>query len=201
MGDTQGMNVLVLRSSRFSFYLLLLIALPLMLETPTILELWLKNVPAHAVAFTRLLLCVTLVEAVANPMMIAVSATGKIKYYHIFIGCTLICALPLAWVLLHFTGRPAMAFVAQLAVVVAAQVVRMFFLPSPVRLFNITVLKGGCKAFAQCYDVCRYSVVCGLPAGGQWLLGNCYCSNCYFVPCCACGYVRGLDSGREKIHI
>lgn len=170
MGDTQGMNVLVLRSSRFSFYLLLLIALPLMLETPTILELWLKNVPAHAVAFTRLLLCVTLVEAVANPMMIAVSATGKIKYYHIFIGCTLICALPLAWVLLHFTGRPAMAFVAQLAVVVAAQVVRMFFCR---RLFGFSIsqfLKEVVKPLLKvttCAVIPSY-VVCRLAGSSFW---------------------------------
>ena len=72
VNDLVAMNKLVLRSSRFSFFLLLFIALPLMLEMPTVLELWLVNVPPYTVMFTRLLLCVTLVDAVANPMMIGV---------------------------------------------------------------------------------------------------------------------------------
>lgn len=126
-GDLKSMNKLVLRSSRFSFFLLLIIALPLALEMPAVLNFWLSDVPPYAVAFTRLLLCVTLVDAVANSMMIGVSATGRIKYYHIVIGCTLLCALPLAWVLLKVTGNPVMAFVAQLLVVLVAQVFRMFF--------------------------------------------------------------------------
>lgn len=92
-GDLKSMNKLVLRSSRFSFFLLLIIALPLALEMPAVLNFWLSDVPPYAVAFTRLLLCVTLVDAVANSMMIGVSATGRIKYYHIVIGCTLLCAL------------------------------------------------------------------------------------------------------------
>ena len=126
-GDLKSMNKLVLRSSRFSFFLLLLIALPLALEMPQILSVWLTNVPPYAVVFTRLLLCVTLVEAVANSMMIGVSATGKIRNYHIVIGLTLICALPLAWLLLKVTGNPAMAFVAQLVMVLVAQFLRLFF--------------------------------------------------------------------------
>ena len=126
-GDYAAMNKLVLRSSRFSFFLLLLIALPLALEMPQILSVWLTNVPPYAVVFTRLLLCVTLVEAVANSMMIGVSATGKIRNYHIVIGLTLICALPLAWLLLKVTGNPAMAFVAQLVMVLVAQFLRLFF--------------------------------------------------------------------------
>ena len=126
-GDLAAMNKLVLRSSRFSFFLLLLIALPLALEMPAVLDFWLADVPPYAVAFTRLLLCVTLVDAVANSMMIGVSATGKIKYYHIVIGCTLLSALPLAWVAVNVTGNPVMAFVAQLFAVCLAQVLRMVF--------------------------------------------------------------------------
>ncbi len=136
VGDYMAMNKLVLRSSRFSFYLLLLIALPLALEMPQILSLWLTDVPPHTVVFTRILLCVTLVDAVANSMMIGVAATGKIKKYHIVIGCTLICSLPLAWALLKITGNPAMAFVAQLAMALLAQLFRLFFCRS---LFKFSI--------------------------------------------------------------
>lgn len=163
VGDYSAMNGLVLRSSRFSFYLLLLIALPLALEMPRVLSLWLGNVPPYAVVFTRLLLCVTLVDAVANSMMIGVSATGKIKKYHIVIGCTLLSALPLAWVAVNVTGEPAMAFMAQLFAVSLAQVIRLFFCRKlfgfSIMAFVKTVLLPISKVFV-CAFVPSYIVHC-----------------------------------------
>lgn len=164
-GDYAAMNKLVLRSSRFSFFLLLLIALPLALEMPQILSVWLTNVPPYAVVFTRLLLCVTLIEAVANSMMIGVSATGKIRNYHIVIGLTLICALPLAWLLLKISGNPAMAFVAQLIMMLVAQFLRLFFCR---KLFKFSILSFVKEVFIP---ITKVGVCAVIPS---------YLAHCYF---------------------
>lgn len=157
-GDLESMNKLVLRSSRFSFFLLLFIALPLALEMPAVLGFWLKDVPPYAVIFTRLLLCVTLVDAVANSMMIGVSATGKIKYYHIVIGLTLLSALPIAWVAVNVTGNPAMAFVAQLFAVSLAQLFRMFFCK---KLFGFSL---SAFVFHVLYPILKVAIVATVPS-------------------------------------
>lgn len=156
VNDLAAMNKLVLRSSRFSFFLLLLIALPLMLEMPVVLELWLVNVPPYTVIFTRLLLCVTLVDAVANPMMIGVAATGKIKKYHIVIGLTLISSLPLAYVILNVTGNPSMAFVAQLVMVLIAQVFRLFFCRN---LFQFSIKSFFLEVAVPMFKVALFAIV------------------------------------------
>lgn len=123
--DLKAMNKLILGSSKFSFFLLLFIVVPLGLELDTVLHLWLPSVPEYAVAFTRLLLCVSMVDVVANPMMIGAAATGRIKTYHIVIGSTLLFTLPLSLLLIRLTHMPEIVFVTQLFMIILAQVFRM----------------------------------------------------------------------------
>ena len=124
-GNVDAMNQLILRSSKFSFFLLCFLAIPLGVEMETVLNLWLTDVPEYAVVFTRLLLCVSLVDAIANPMMIGAAATGRIKKYHLIIGITLFSALPLAALVSHITKRPESVFETQLFIVVLTQCIRM----------------------------------------------------------------------------
>ncbi|HRF85241.1 MAG TPA: lipopolysaccharide biosynthesis protein [Alloprevotella sp.] len=124
-GDLKSMNLLILRSSRLSFFLTLLMAVPLGLETETILRLWLTDVPGYAVVFTRLLLCVSVVDAVANPLMVGASATGRIRKYHLVVGGILLCTLPLAYLAVRIGSRVEMVFVVQLCMVLVAQCARM----------------------------------------------------------------------------
>lgn len=134
--DVPTMNSLILRSSKFSFMLMLFVAIPLMLETKTVLNLWLHKVPLHAVNFTRLLLCVSMVDCIANSMMIGAASTGKIKKYHIVIGCTLVMALPLACFFVYSLKRPVeYVFIAQLFVVILAQIIRQYLCRS---LYNFS---------------------------------------------------------------
>lgn len=125
-GNNQEMNRLILHSSKLSFFLLLFIVIPLGLEMDDVLRLWLTRVPPHAAAFTRLLLCVALVDALANPMMVGAAATGRIRLYHIAVGTTLFLALPLAIGLTHWLGAYEWVFVAQLLMALCAQGVRMY---------------------------------------------------------------------------
>ena len=61
-------------------------ALPLILEMPYVLKLWLKNVPEYAVLFTILALIDALIDTISYPLMAAAQATGKIKLYQAVVG-------------------------------------------------------------------------------------------------------------------
>lgn len=136
-GDVNVMNSLVLRSSRISFMLMMFIALPLMLEIEQIMELWLPVVPEYAPLFTRLLICVAMVDAISNPMMIGAAATGNVKKYYLVVGLTLLSALPIS-ILVTWMGAPVeYVFVVQLLVVIVAQVLRMMVCKE---LFGFSVL-------------------------------------------------------------
>lgn len=77
--DLAHMQQLLKVSSKFSFFLLYIISLPLMLEAPLVLKWWLGIVPEHTINFLRLILCSSMLVALSNPLVVSVHATGKIK--------------------------------------------------------------------------------------------------------------------------
>jgi O-antigen/teichoic acid export membrane protein len=85
---------LVLKSSKFSYLLLLFLSMPLLLETDFLMALWLKNVPEYTVFFVRLVLIDALVTAFTYSIGIVNQATGDIKLYQGIIGGFLILNLP-----------------------------------------------------------------------------------------------------------
>lgn len=82
--------------ARYSCYLLLLLAVPLLLEMDSILSVWLKEVPEYTTLFTRIAILETIVSAVGTTMLTGIVATGRIKIYQIvMIGLSalnLVCA-------------------------------------------------------------------------------------------------------------
>jgi len=125
-GDVFQTQQLVLRSSRLSYMMILLFAVPLLLAAPWVLKLWLGIVPDHAVAFMRLMLLVSMVDAIANPMMVAAAATGRIRKYHTCIGTILLLTLPVALVCVKCLSMPVeTVFVVLLVMTILAQCARM----------------------------------------------------------------------------
>lgn len=126
VGNLTKMNSLVLTSSRVSFLLMLFFIVPLLLMTENLLGLWLGEYPLHTVLFVRLLICVSLVEAVANPLMVGASATGNIKRYQLMVGGCMLCTVPVAYIALKMGAAPEFVFWALIATTLLAQCVRMW---------------------------------------------------------------------------
>lgn len=126
VGNLTKMNSLVLTSSRVSFLLMLFFIVPLLLMTENILGLWLGEYPPYTVLFVRLLICVSVVEAVANPLMVGASATGNIKRYQLMVGGCMLCTVPVAYIALKMDAAPEFVFWALIATTLLAQCVRMW---------------------------------------------------------------------------
>ena len=110
-GNMNYMFKLVFASSSLSFFLLLLFALPLMLEAEGILNLWLVEVPEYTVIFFRLIILTTMIDAISNPIITAVEATGIIKVYQIVVGSLLLLILPVSYIVLKLGGAPYSVFI------------------------------------------------------------------------------------------
>lgn len=133
-GNLQQMHMLMFRSSRFSFFLLFFLILPVLLETNFMLTLWLKIVPDNAVAFTQIMLCIMLLNPFASPLTIANQATGKIKIYQVVVGCTLMSILPVSYIVLKL-GTPAYTvFMVHFVIEAIAVFLRMFMMRNLVDL-------------------------------------------------------------------
>ncbi|MBR8724373.1 hypothetical protein IX296_000652 [Bacteroides pyogenes] len=125
-GNFSEMINLVFRSSRFSFYLLMMLSVPVLLRTSDILSIWLVNVPEHTVTFVRIILITTWINSIANPLIISVKATGKIKLYESTVGGLMIAILPISYIFLRFGYSPEIVFVVHLIVECIAMVFRIW---------------------------------------------------------------------------
>jgi len=85
--------------SKYTWFLMYLPALPILLETDFLLNLWLGDVPPYTVIFCQLLIISTLIGGLGNGLGAIVQATGKIKYFQIILSTTSLLNLPIAYVL------------------------------------------------------------------------------------------------------
>lgn len=127
-GDYKRMYTLAYASSKYSFFILWIIALPLMIEAPYVLELWLGRYPDHTVSFLRIILIVSMFDATTTSIITMALAQGDIRNYQIVTGGTLLLGFPLTIVALKLTGIPEAVFWAQLAVFLIAIGVRLVML-------------------------------------------------------------------------
>lgn len=124
-GETGRMHLLMLRSSKFSLFLLFLFALPIMLETEKILYLWLGQIQTETVTFVRIMFCVIALETMSNSIMTGVTATGDIKRYQTVVSTILLTIVPVSYLALK-RGAPAEAvFIVYLAIEIIAVAARL----------------------------------------------------------------------------
>lgn len=109
-GNLKDMWQLVIQSSIFSYYLMWLICLPVILETDTILTLWLGEYPEHTVSFIILVLMLCLIQTIKTPRATIFHAMAKVFWSNITVGVVLCLAFPLAYVFLKLGGTPESVF-------------------------------------------------------------------------------------------
>lgn len=135
-GDFVHMISLVFASSKFSFFLLLALSLPVFFETSYILDIWLKEVPDYSVPFLRITLLVALINTLATPLMTVANANGNIKKYQIVCGSLQLILIPAAYVTLKIISNPILVFWIYLAIAILTQVARIYIVS---KLVNISI--------------------------------------------------------------
>ena len=100
------MHKLIFRSVKFSFFLVLLFAVPFFYEAEFLLHVWLVEVPPHAVAFTRLGLFVCLLGALRSPLTTAAMATGNVRRFQLSTNAVMLSVCPVAYVLYKLGSIP-----------------------------------------------------------------------------------------------
>lgn len=126
-GDLRRMHQLIFASSKYSFFLLLLLSLPVLIETQTILKVWLGVVPDYTVNFLRLILLIIMVEAMSNPFTVGAQANGNIKNYQIVVGGIMLFIIPVSYFFLSMGFPPESVFVVHLSIVIICQIARLLF--------------------------------------------------------------------------
>lgn len=123
--DFIGMHSLVKKGSRMGISLVAFFVIPLYLEVPFLLNVWLTEVPEYTVSFIRIILLTSLSSAYAYPLATARAATGNIRTYQIVLTTMAWMHLPLAWLFFMLGFEPQSAMYIYLAVINIEQVYRI----------------------------------------------------------------------------
>ena len=135
-GDLKYMHQLIFQGAKYSFFLLYILSLPIIIETEAILKLWLKIVPMYTVIFTRLVIINILVDSVSGPLMVAAQASGKIKLYQSVIGGILILNLPFSYLFLKLGFSPELTMYVSIGISILCLFIRLVILE---KIVNIDV--------------------------------------------------------------
>lgn len=135
-GDTSYMFRLVNDGARYSFYLLLLLSLPIIINADFILSLWLKEVPPYAVKFSQLTLVAMLIASLSKPLITAQNATGNVRNYQIVVGGVELLNLPLSYLCLYLGMDPTSVVFVTIIVNILSLSARLFMLPQTLKGFQ-----------------------------------------------------------------
>ncbi len=155
-GNMVEMQKLIFRSSKMSFYLIMLISLPIIIETPFIVNLWLGQLPEYVVPFTRLIIAISAIDSMATPLMTAAHATGNIKLYQSSVGTMTILNIPISYAFLKFGYSPLIVFYISLIIAVACLFMRLWIVRI---LMDFPIKDYIVKVFGTCVIVCLLSLI------------------------------------------
>ena len=124
--DHVRMSNIVLTSTKYSYYLTFILVVPLIFEIDPILSIWLKEVPDYTACFVRWILCISLIEVLANPIITATNATGNIAKYQKIIGSMQLLVLPISYISLKYISSPDVVFICQFIFTIIIHIVRLW---------------------------------------------------------------------------
>lgn len=104
-GAVDEMLNLVFISSKFAYFLLLILSLPILFETEFLLKIWLSTPPEYSSVFVKLIVINSLMEVLNYPLVNAIQATGNIKTYQLVVSGFYLLNLPISYLLLK-EGMP-----------------------------------------------------------------------------------------------
>lgn len=155
-GESDYFLSLVYRTTRFSFFLFFVLALPLFICCYEIMDLWLEEVPEHAVSFCKLMIIYSLIDSVCNSLACAVGAHGDIKNYQIGLSVLKFLVIPISIVGLLLGASPEYVLFINILMNIATYIFRLFYLKKRI-LFNIL------SFVREALLPCLYVMVASLP--------------------------------------
>ena len=104
--ETQEMLKITMSSSKFSFFMFSFFVIPIFVEMPYILELWLKDTPKYALLFCRMQLSCSLFGQLGATLNSAISANGKIKKFSFYSSLLYLGSILLTYIFFKLNMPP-----------------------------------------------------------------------------------------------
>ena len=104
-GQIEYFFKLLYSSSKISYILYILIAIPIILNTDFILGIWLGDYPENTDAYVRIILLSLAFDSFQMPLWLAVHATGKLSVHQSVVGSIRLLSIVIIYYVFKITGR------------------------------------------------------------------------------------------------
>jgi O-antigen/teichoic acid export membrane protein len=105
-GDLSGSENLVITSTKYTYYLMLFVALPIIFQADFILHLWLTNVPEYAVVFSQLIVVQCLFSVFDTGLYMSFYAKGQLRENALISPTVGFICFPIIYLLFKFGYSP-----------------------------------------------------------------------------------------------
>lgn len=176
MEDYDRTIMLINKTSLYTFMLLLLFTIPLILETEYILSVWLKEVPKYSVMFCRYTLLFNLFANLSTIVISGIHATGKIKRASFTNGTIYLSVVPLTYIAYRLGFNPATPYLYNVIAVAGGLLSNIWLLEHYIPNFS-------CRYYF--INVLCKCVVCGILLLGinYLLINNLSMGGCRLIYC------------------
>ena len=107
-GDRKQMLKLATMESKYSYMILSLVLIPVIIEMPQILMFWLGRIPEYSVEFCSCIVLAFIIDQSTIGLTSANQAIGRIRNYTLLVSTIRLMILPVSWICLYL-GCPAHA--------------------------------------------------------------------------------------------
>lgn len=161
------LNELLVKSTKFSFFLTVILIFPIINNTSTLLNVWLVEVPDHAVNFANLILVYTFIDCFTTPLYTAVLASSKIKTYEVVLTILYVLNVLCSYLALKLGMVPEAVFV--LAILFKFFVL-VLLLQQSKKLFDFDMRRYFRMFVARIIPILLFG--CLISLAYQWFFGN-----------------------------
>lgn len=127
LGEHDRLVRLTFAMTKYSLLVLCIVATPLFVEMPYIINMWIGHAPQYTVEFTRLIIIISVITQASSGLMSAVQSSGKVKWYTIVISSTLLSTLFVAYAVLWSGASPVVALACACVIEAVCFFIRLWF--------------------------------------------------------------------------
>lgn len=135
------MKKLLFRGIRFSYYLLFVLSMPLILNMDFILHVWLKDVPKYTTEFCQLVLVCSMISSVSNLLSQVARAYGKIRKYQTWVSICLFLNFPISYIVLKLGASPLSTMIVNICIQALLLFIRLYLTRPMIELSIMDFIK------------------------------------------------------------
>jgi O-antigen/teichoic acid export membrane protein len=128
MGDKEGLNTLIMRSTTMCTFLVSILVFPVLANTHYVLSLWLAEIPDYAVIFTQLVLINGIIDSSSGCTIAPALATGKIGRFQMITSIPVILNLPISYIALKMGAEPTATMIVSIVLSYITALVKVYML-------------------------------------------------------------------------